>query len=357
MELTVPAPDVLPQTDEVLSRLVRVARTRGLVDLAEALVALNQFVAEDLSALEAELAETPTRDDLVGNSARHLLDLEGKRLRPLCVSLASRLGTGWSEPVLHLAAAVELVHSATLLHDDVVDGGDHRRGKPTARVQYGNAASIFAGDYLLVQALKKVRRAGVDGLLDRLLDIIDEMIVAEAVQLEQRGRLRTDRGAYFHIVEGKTASLFRWAMVAGGRAGGLEWDQCDALARYGNDLGMAFQVVDDALDLVGDVDATGKALFTDLSEGKLTFPLLVGLERDPALRSALEEVVRTQAEVSPSLSDRILSSLRAHGAIDAAFDLAEEYAERGRRHLERLPASAARDGLELVAQVAVNRRG
>lgn len=358
MELTVQAPDVLPaQDDEVLSRLVRVARTRGLVDLAEALVALNTFVAEDLSAIESELARTPTREDLVGHSARHLLDLEGKRLRPLCVSLASRLGSGWSDRVLRLAAAVELVHNATLLHDDVVDSGDQRRGKPTARVQYGNAASVFAGDYLLVHALKQVRRADVDGLLDRLLDIIDEMIRAEAVQLEQRGRLRAERGVYFHIVEGKTASLFRWAMIAGGRAGGLEWTACEALARFGNDLGMAFQIVDDALDLAGDEAATGKSLFADLIEGKLTFPLLVGLERDASLHAVIDDVIRTQSPVTPELSERILSSLKDNGAIDAAFELATEYAERGRRHLERLPPSSARDGLELVARVAVNRRG
>lgn len=354
---TAPAPDLMAPTDEVLGRLVRVARTRGLVDLAEALVALNHFVAEDLSAIEAEIATTPTRDDLVGCSARHLLDLEGKRLRPLCVSLASRLGTGWSEPVLRLAAAVELVHSATLLHDDVVDSGEQRRGRPTARIQYGNAASIYAGDYLLVHALKQVRRAGVEGLLDRLLDIIDEMIEAEAVQLEQRGRLRAERRIYFHIVEGKTASLFRWAMIAGGRAGGLDWASCEALARFGNDLGMAFQVVDDALDLVGETEATGKALFSDLSEGKLTFPLLVGLERDPSLRAMVEELVRTQSPISADASRLLLASLREHGAIDAAFDLASEYAERGRQQLERIPPSPARDGLELVAQVAVNRRG
>ena len=358
MELTASATNVLPaHEDEVLSRLVRVARTRGLDDLAEALVALNAFVAADLTAIETELAGTPTREDLVGHSARHLLDLEGKRLRPLCVSLASRLGSGWSEEVLRLAAAVELVHSATLLHDDVVDSGDQRRGKPTARIQFGNAASVFAGDYLLVQALKQVRRAGIEGLLDRLLDIIDEMIQAEAVQLEQRGRLRADRSIYFHIVEGKTASLFRWAMIAGGRAGGLDWPACEALARFGNDLGMAFQVVDDALDLDGDESATGKSLFSDLVEGKLTFPLLVGLERDPGLHAAVEEIVRTQSKVTAELSARILESLRTHGAIDAAFELAREFAERGRRHLERLPPSSARDGLELVAQVAVNRRG
>ncbi len=354
MEATVAAPREFPPPT-VLGRLLGVARTRGLVDLSEALVALNAFVADDLESIEAELATTPTRDDLVGRSAQHLLDLKGKRLRPLCVALAARLGSGWSPAVRHLASAVELVHSATLLHDDVVDDGDQRRGEPTARVRFGNAASVFAGDWLLIQALRHVRTASVEGLLDRLLDIIDEMIDAEAVQLEQRGRLRADRQTYFHVIEGKTASLFRWAMLAGGRAGGLEWSACEALSRYGNDLGMAFQIVDDALDVVGDTHTTGKALFTDLLEGKLTYPLLVGMERDPSLKAELEAVVA--GEVPDDLAARIGTALERSGALDAAFRLAREYADRGRRHLERLPASDARDGLELVAEVAVDRRG
>jgi octaprenyl-diphosphate synthase len=339
----------------VLGRLVQVAQTRGLSGLAGALLTLNEFVANDLTAIEAELGRTPTRSDLVGSAAQNLLDLKGKRIRPLCVALAARAGRGFDANGVKLAAAVELVHSATLLHDDVIDQGDLRRGRPTSRVLYGNAASVFAGDWLLIHALRLVRASGVEGLLDRLLAIIDEMIEAESVQLEHRGRLHVDLPAYFHIIEGKTASLFRWAMVAGGRAGGLSWEHCDALARYGNDLGMAFQIVDDCLDLSSDAEATGKAMYADVKEGKLTYPLLVAMERDPSLMEAMREVVESEGDVTPELSDRIRHSLAETDAMEAAFERARVFAASARSQVASLPDSDAKTGLDLVAEVAVRR--
>src|SRR5580658_8326919 len=191
----------------VLAQLTEVCEVRGLPGLHDKLSTLQALVSEDLAELYAALAEIPRGASLVHRSAHHLLDLGGKRLRPLCVLLAARTGETRGGPAVRdLAVAVELVHSATLLHDDVVDAGDIRRGQPTARVMYGNAASIFAGDWLLIEAMKRVRRAAVPGTLDHLLGIIEEMIFAEALQLAGRGRINTDRAAYFRVVEGKTAA-------------------------------------------------------------------------------------------------------------------------------------------------------
>jgi octaprenyl-diphosphate synthase len=341
---------------EVMSRLAGVSEEQGLPSLSQTLGLLGAFVASDLEGLEQELDAVPRREELVGQSARHLLSLGGKRIRPLCVALAARMGRPAPEAVRRLAGAVELVHSATLLHDDVVDQGELRRGEPTARALYGNAASVFAGDWLLIEALRRVRRAGVPGLLDRLLDIIDEMIQAEAIQLERRGRVAADRATYFRVIEGKTAALFRWAMVAGGRAAGLEDDACAALEAYGNHLGVAFQIVDDALDVAGNEGEMGKALFTDLREGKMTFPIIVGMEEDAALAPLLEEAVFGDRPVSREVSGGIRASLERSGAIEAAHVKAREHAEAGARCLERLPESPAREALEAVARVAAQRR-
>src|SRR5262249_20100903 len=150
------------------------------------------------------------------------------------------------------AVAVELVHNATLLHDDVVDLGDKRRGADTARVVYGNAASIFAGDFLLIEALRRIQAAGLPAVLDKGLDVIRQMVIAETLQLESRGRVRSSIDDYFRIVEGKTASLFQWAMFAGARAGGVSPEIEGALETYGLKLGVAFQLVDDVLDVAGD---------------------------------------------------------------------------------------------------------
>src|ERR1041385_1006148 len=232
----------------VLDRLAPVSAARGAPSLGGRLATLDRWVRADLIAFEAEIAAIPRGARVVHAAAHHLLDLRGKHLRPLCVALASRFGDGFTEQARGLAVAVELVHSATLLHDDVVDVGERRRGEPTARVVYGNAASIFAGDWLLVAALRRIAASGVEGVLDRMLTVIDEMIVAESIQLERRGNVTGSRDDYFAIVEGKTAALFRWAMIAGARVARLPSAAEVALERFGLHLGVAFQAVDDELN-------------------------------------------------------------------------------------------------------------
>src|SRR6478609_7017182 len=172
-----------------LDQLATVSGARGAVDLRERLANLGRWVRADLVEFEAELSVLPRGARVVHQAAHHLLDLRGKHLRPLCVALASRFGEGFTPRARSLAVAVELVHTATLLHDDVVDVAERRRGQPTAAVVYGNAASIFAGDWLLVAALRRISASGVDGVLERMLGVIDEMILAESLQLERRGRI------------------------------------------------------------------------------------------------------------------------------------------------------------------------
>ena len=217
----------------VIDRLASVSAERGARDLGDRLSSLARWVRADLAEFETELALLPRGARVVQKAAHHLLDLRGKHLRPLCVALASRLGDGFTPRARSLAVAVELVHTATLLHDDVVDLADKRRGEPAACIVYGNAASIFAGDWLLVAALRRIAAAGIDGLLERMLEVIDDMIAAESLQLERRGRVAADRDEYFRIVEGKTAALFRWAMLAGARTAELGTGAQTALDRYG----------------------------------------------------------------------------------------------------------------------------
>jgi octaprenyl-diphosphate synthase len=346
------APHPVPAT--VLDQLARISVTRGVPDLGDRLASLERWVRGDLRDFERELATLPRGARVVQQAAHHLLDLKGKHLRPMCVVLASRLGTGFSERARGLAMAVELVHGATLLHDDVVDAADLRRGQPAARMVYGNAASIFAGDWLLVSALQRVARANLPGVLERMLAVIEEMILAESLQLERRGRIVADREDYFRIIEGKTAALFRWAMLAGARAGGVSADAEDALERYGLHLGVAFQAVDDSLDFLGDAQVLGKDPLADLREGKVTFPLVVALEREPALGGRLEAAL---AEEVPRVEDltAIAHAVRATGALEATRQLAEDHAGRAIAQLETLPAGAARDALATVALASLGR--
>jgi octaprenyl-diphosphate synthase len=335
----------------VLDRLAHVSSARGAPNLGERLASLDRWVRADLVAFEAEIAALPRGTRVVHAAAHHLLDLRGKHLRPLCVALTSRFGDGFTEQARGLAVAVELVHSATLLHDDVVDVAERRRGEPAACVVYGNAASIFAGDWLLVAALRRIAATGIEGVLDRKLVVIDEMIVAESIQLERRGNVTGAREDYFAIVEGKTAALFRWAMIAGARVAKLPPSGEAALERFGLHLGVAFQAVDDELDFA---DGTGKDPLADLREGKITYPLVVALEREPSLHPRLTALL---AEPDPRRDElaAIAATVRATGALAATRALAEEHVERALAVLDELPAGPPRDALVTVALASLER--
>jgi octaprenyl-diphosphate synthase len=337
--------------DAVLDRLSHVSVARGAPTLAQRLASLDRWVRSDLEAFEHELDVIPRGAKMIHQAAHHLLDLRGKHLRPLCVALTSRFGEGFTEAARSLAVAVELVHSATLLHDDVVDMAERRRGQPTASMVYGNAASIFAGDWLLITALRRIRASGVAGVLDQMLTVIDEMIVAESVQLERRGKISGAREDYFAIIEGKTAALFRWAMLAGARVAGLAPPAEAALEKFGFHLGVAFQAVDDELDFR---EGTGKDALADLREGKITFPLVVALEREPALRARMEALLASENVTADELA-AIAHTVRATGALAATRSLAEEHVQHALAALEVLPAGPAREALVTVALASLER--
>lgn len=348
-----PAP-VAPEPPDLLRRLQSLCRGTGLDNLGARLAELADLAGSDLARVEAGMPRVSADASTIEHGAEHLLEQGGKRLRPLCVALASRIGTGFDERACQLAIAVELVHAATLLHDDVVDLGETRRGAPASRMIFGNAASIFAGDWLLVDALRRVRKAGPDDLLGRLLDTIERMIIAESLQLDRRGKLDTTVGQWLDIVEGKTAALFGWALYAGGRAGGLDPEHCETLEVFGSHLGVAFQAIDDLLDLTGDPDKTGKALFTDLREGKLTYPLLLSIEREPAFADLVDRLSRAET-VSSDEYRQVLATLDRTGSLDDCRSLALERSALAKDAVATLPPSRARDALMTVADATVHR--
>ena len=338
----------------MIDRLGSLLDERDLASFGDRLRRLDRLASADLAAVDVAIAALPRQGTLAVRSAAHLLDLGGKRLRPLCVALSARLGRGFDDHARLVATAVELVHSATLLHDDVVDHGELRRGAPTARAVFGNAASIYGGDWLLMEALALVSKAAIGDTLERLFDTVQEMITGEALQLELRGRLVPDRDAYLAVVDGKTAALFAWATYAGARAGGLGDAEALALGRYGRSLGVAFQVVDDVLDFAGRPERLGKALHTDLREGKTTYPLLVALERFPTLRPALEVALLDGGPTEELIRD-VQGAIADSNAIPESRRFAEGYIKEALRALEVFPASPAREALETVAAAALSR--
>jgi octaprenyl-diphosphate synthase len=340
-----------------LGRLEGLAWDQALEPLAVRLGRVFDLVSGEMADLDADLAAIQPVEGPVKSSASHLLRLPGKRLRPLCVALAARTAGDTPAGVKDIAVAAELIHSATLLHDDVVDLGDVRRGEQTARLVYGNAASVFAGDWLLVEAIRRVRRGAAShpDVLDAMLDAIDRMIGAESVQLEGRGRLVCERDVYLSVVRGKTGALFGWALYAGARVGGLPEAVCLALEGYGSHLGVAFQVVDDILDLRGDPTALGKSLHADLREGKATFPLIAALEARPSLRTAVESLSRGDGERAVGSAEDIVASIAAAGGFAAAEAFAREETAAALDCLTKVPGGAARDALVTLCEAVLRR--
>jgi octaprenyl-diphosphate synthase len=343
----------------VLEPLAEVASEVGATDLASQLLSMRQWMAVDLQELEGQLRslEGLSREpEAAKSAAQYLLESGGKRVRPLIVLLASRLGAPVSgDQVRDLAVTCELIHAATLLHDDVIDEGDERRGQPTARRVYSNSASILGGDHLLIEALRLVQQSGPPQLLESLLDTISDIITAEALQLEWRGRFEPNRSLYLQVIRGKTAVLFRWGFEAGSTLAGLSAEQIGNLKEAGMALGEAFQLIDDVLDLEGESSQTGKALFTDLREGKLTWPLILAAEQDPGFVDQVRECMSDEGGLDSQTA--VVQTLRRCGALEATRRLAGERVAFAQDQLRTLPRSRAREALELLAQTVVERKG
>jgi octaprenyl-diphosphate synthase len=307
-----------------------------------ALVAREMQEVEALVSRQLEAGVAPATD-----AARHLFSAGGKRIRPLALLLANACFGPISTHARGLAAAAELVHMATLLHDDVIDDGDQRRGIPTSRRVWGNAVSVLAGDLLLVEALRLGSTSHAETFRE-LVDTLKRLVDGEVVQLRGRATVSLAEATYFEVVRGKTASLFEWALRAGGREGEAQTPAVDALGAFGVHLGVAFQLVDDVLDYDGDVLLTGKSVLADLAEGKVTLPLIYAAEASPAGQvAALVDRVRAGDDAAAS---EVAVRVRASGACDRVRTFALRETQSALAALELVPASRARDVLSDVAR-------
>jgi len=344
--------------EQVLPGLVQIAEEAGFLETAKRLENLRVWLSQDLASFEEQLSYDPSGiDNVATQSSKHLVNAAGKRIRPLCVILSARLGERSADlDVLDLAVAAELVHAATLLHDDVLDEGETRRGVPTARMVFGNSASILGGDHLLVTALQRVQRGGTPELLNSLLKTISSMVHAEAIQLERRGRFEPDPQTYDTVVTGKTAELFRWSMEAGARLGGLSEAQINSLASYGHNLGMAFQLVDDTLDLSSNTDTMGKDGLRDLKEGKMTWPLILACKKDAGLNQLLTDSVQIPGFMDDDHSvAKLVDRILATDCLEATRQRARDYAHEAQAVLTSFPNSPAKDALSTLLDGAVVR--
>jgi octaprenyl-diphosphate synthase len=334
----------------VLSQLEQSARRGVRPERAQAALADVPLLAETLGALEHDLTRaTDDAEAKLRAAARHLVAAGGKRIRPMVTLLSCGACGGEMRAAVPYAVAAELTHSATLLHDDVIDDGPVRRGQPASRVIWGNAVSVLSGDWLLTRALEVVsREPGRSAALPSLLATMRRLVEGEVLQLSMRGTFAASEKDYLDVVVGKTASLFGWAAAAGAWAADRNGPLPEALTRFGEGIGVAFQLVDDALDYAADPALLGKRLGTDLLEGKATLPLIRACQAEPRLRERLAALVEGRDDGEAVATD-VIEVVNRVGGVEDARALAREHTHRALAALEELPDGVHRRALREAA--------
>ena len=303
-----------------------------------------ELLREDLAAVEQEFSrQAASPVQVVTDIAQYLMAGGGKRIRPLLLLLSSRALGVTGDALIRLGAVVEMLHTATLVHDDIIDEASLRRGRPSSNTTWGNSKCVLAGDWLYMQAFQTALAERNFRILDLLISLTQQMVEGELLQAEKLGHLINEE-EYFDLIYRKTACLFRVSMQLGAviaKDGVAE----DRLGEYGRNLGLAFQIIDDVLDLTATESVLGKPVASDLREGKATLAVIHALERGTgAEREAIRTVLADRSFVHVPHAE-ILRILHNHGSIEYAMDTAQAYAEAARQSIVELPESDAKRAL------------
>src|SRR3954471_17223684 len=287
---------------------------------------LFELLREDLSAIEREFGrDTVSNVSAITEIGEHLRAGGGKRIRPALLLLAAKLMGYEGRGTIKLGAVVEIIHTATLVHDDIIDEAKTRRGRPAANTQWGNSKCVLAGDWLYMQAFKIAVQERNFRILDVLIELTQQMVEGELLQMEKLGKCIT-LDEHFDLIDRKTACLFSVCMRLGSIVAGATPEEEERLGTYGHNVGMAFQIVDDVLDLTASEDILGKPVGSDLREGKCTMSIIHALERcTPEERDLIATVLDERAFRSVT-HQQILSLLQRYGSVDAALSRASEFA-------------------------------
>src|SRR5271156_2510967 len=328
------------------------------------------LVREDLTLVEQEIAaQNSAAIEPVCEISSYLREGGGKRLRPALLLLAAGASGYRGESAIRLGAVVEMIHSATLIHDDVIDGANTRRGRPSANARWGNHMSVLAGDWLYMQSFEMALRERNFAVLDILIDLTQNMVEGELLQLTRLGQIDLNEAEATELAYRKTACLFSGCARLGAVLGKQPKEIEDGLADYGPNAGLAFQLVDDLLDFTASPEKLGKPVLSDLKEGKVTLPLIFALEAEAPVPAAdgngqphtngdgrrLVEKVLEERDFRTVRAEQIAKLVRETGALDRSTKLAKEYVRRSKASLEVLPDTEYRRALLAVPDFILER--
>ena len=315
------------------------------------------LVARDLAQVEKAIElETVCSVEAVTAISHHLQGSGGKRLRPMLLMLAARAAGHRGDGAIRMGAVVEIVHTATLVHDDVIDEAEVRRGRSSTNQEWGNPVSVLAGDWLYMQAFNLTLRERNFAMLDRLIELTQTMVEGELIQHDLVGRVDLSEQEYLDLIHRKTAVLFSVCCRYGAMLAESDPEAEQRLADYGWNLGMAFQLVDDVLDFAATEETLGKPVGNDLREGKVTLPLILALRTaSDEERALVEQVVRDESYENVSAA-QIQAILARHDSIATVRRQALDYTSKALECLAGLPATPHRRALESVVDWIVDRQ-
>ena len=318
---------------------------------------LLDMVQEDLTDIEIALKENlAPQIDLVARVTGHILFAGGKRLRPLLMVLCARLCGYCGEDVKPFATIMEYLHTATLLHDDLVDEAVVRRGKPAAHCRFGNSTAVLVGDFLLARSLSIAAAAGRIEIIKIMADITENMSQGEIQQLIGKGRLDLTEDEYMEVIRCKTAVLIQGGCRVGAIFANATPEKEQALATYGHHLGMAFQMADDLLDYTADTAVLGKAVGTDLREGKMTLPLIVALEKAEKADAGLMRTIIKNRDFSDNDFNQLLCLMKKYGGIDYTRRQAAGHIISAKNALASFSPCESKTVLLQIAEFALSRK-
>lgn len=315
-----------------------------------------RLMEQDLRRVESQFEENLRSDvSLIPTVGRYVLDGGGKRIRPLLLLLCARLCGCQGDRPIPLASIVEFIHTATLLHDDVVDGANLRRGRTSANVVWGNEASVLVGDFLFTKSFSLIVADGDLRILKAMSDATTAMAEGEVLELLQTRDLNTTESACLEVLEKKTAGLIAAACEIGALLGEASDTQVRALRDYGLDIGVAFQIMDDCLDYLGTRDEFGKKVGSDLGEGKITLPLIQTLRLCMAAEKDFVGSVVAKGSIQPGDLERVLELVRKYGGFEFAKGRAVRRVEAAKARLDVFGLTPEREALTAVADYVISR--
>jgi octaprenyl-diphosphate synthase len=317
---------------------------------------IYQLVAPELALVEEELLGY-TRSDItpISEIGEYLLNAGGKRLRPALFLLTAKMLGEVSPMAIRLAAVVEFIHNATLVHDDIIDAADTRRGRPSANSHWGNSMTVLAGDWLYMRSFAVALAEKNLEVLNTLIDITQRMVEGELLQLTYLGKSEVTERQLLDIVERKTAYLFSGCTKLPAIAAGLSQGSAGRLGEVGKSLGMAFQLVDDLLDLTSTQDVLGKPVANDLKEGKMTLPVLFAIRNGNRENASKVQRVLDERDFRSVDCAEILRLVEQSDGLGRTRKLAEDYARRAVQMLEEFPPSIYRDAIVRIPEFILNR--